>query len=193
MAKVELGTRRVFTNLKYMYFTPWEDDATLGASTYDLLDIVGDTTSVEQEENEVNEIPHEFKSEPLYETTDLGNKTFTTECVDMQNIVLGSLFGWDVDEAGNAFAPTNYKDLYCKIELGFNSTDDIMVLPKVRLNSRATLASMKTDISRGTISGTCYSAYVDAGAKKGMTDMAVIAAENVDTYSVAAKEPVAGA
>lgn len=189
MAKVELGTRRVFTNLKYMYFTPWEDESTLGEDTYDLLDIVGDTTSVEQDENDVNEIPHELKAEPLYETTDLGNKTFTTECIDMQNIVLGELMGWDVDEAGTAFAPINYKDLYCKIELGFNSTDDIVVLPKVKLNSRATLASMKTDVSRGTIAGTCYAAYVTSGTKKGMTDFAVIPSANVGSYTVAAKAP----
>ena len=180
--------RRVFANLKYLYFTPWTDESTLGDTTYDLVNIVGDTTSNEQAENEVNALDHEFSSEPLYENVTLGAKTFTTECIDFQNDVLKELFGWETDEAGNALAPITYKDLYCKVEMGFNSTEDIIVLPKVKLNSRAILASMKTDASRGNIAGTCYSAWVKAGTLVGETDMAVIAKANATTYEVSANE-----
>lgn len=182
--------RRVFSNLKYLYFTPWTDESTLGATTYDLVNIVGDTTNVEQEDNEVNELPHEFSSENLYENINLGRKNFTTECIDFQNDVLKELMGWEVTEAGDAFAPIVYKDLYCKIEMGFNSTDDVVVLPKVKLNSRAVLASMKTDASRGNITGSCYSAYVKAGTTEKETDMAVIASANVASYSVSAEATV---
>lgn len=180
------STRRVFANLKYLYFTPWTDETTLGTTTYDIVNIVGDTTSVEQADNEVNEIPHEFSSEPLYENVTLGNKTFTCECIDFQNDVLKTMMGWETDEAGNAFAPIQYKDLYCQIEMGFNSTDDIVVLPKVKLNSRAVLSSMKTDASRGTITGTCYSAFITAGSTTKETDMAAISAESAATYKVSA-------
>lgn len=186
MATVLDAGRRVFANMKYLYFTPWTDDATLGETTYDLVNIVGDTTSNEQAENEVNELPHEFSSEPLYENVTLGAKTFATECIDFQNDVLKELFGWTTDASGDAFAPITYKDLYCKIEMGFNSTDDVIVLPKVKLNSRAVIASLKTDASRGNITGTCYSAYVTAGGTTKETDMAVIAAANVESYTVAA-------
>ena len=178
--------RRVFANLKYLYFTPWTNESTIGTTTYDLVNIVGDTTSVEQAENDVNELPHEFSSENLYENVTLGKKTFTTECIDFQNDVLKQLFGWEVGEGGDAFAPITYKDLYCKIEMGFNSTDDVIVLPKVKLNSRAVIASMKTDASRGNISGSCYSAYVKAGTKEKETDMAVISATNAASYTVSA-------
>lgn len=170
--------RRVFTNMKYLYFIPWvkgqDGGYTLGSEAYDLVNIVGDTVSVEQAENEVNEIPHEFSSEPLYENVTLGAKTFTCECLDFQDTVLGELFGWDsTTVSGITAAPIAYKDLYCAVELGFNSTDDVVVLPKVKLNSRAVLASMKTDASRGTITGTCYSAYVSttAGGASVETDM----------------------
>lgn len=181
--------RRVFANLKYLYFTPWTDEATLGDTTYDLVNIVGDTTSLEQEDNDVNELEHEFSSEPLYENVTLGAKTFTTECIDFRNDVLKELLGWETDEAGNAYAPINYKDLYCKIEMGFNSTEDIVILPKVKLNSRAVLSSMKTDASRGNITGTCYSAYVNGKE----TDMAVIKSDNIETYSVSATLTTTGA
>lgn len=190
MAKtvVDAG-RRVFSNLKSIIFTPWEDESTLGEDSYDLVNIVGDTTSSEQDENEVNEIAHEFSNEPLYENINLGKKNFATECIDFQNDVLKQLFGWETDESGNAMAPITYKPLYCKIEMQFNSTEDIIVLPKVKLNSRAVITSMKTDAARGNITGTCYSAYVKAGTLTKETDMAIVASANKDTYTVSATEP----
>ena len=106
----------------------------------------------------------------------------------MQNEVLKGLFGWETDTEGNVYAPAAYKPLYCKVELAFNTTDDIIVLPKVKMNSKATLASMRTDVSRGTISGTCYTAKVK-GSSSGTaktTDMAIIAKENAATYTVTA-------
>ena len=77
-----------------MKFTPWTNDSTLGSTTYDLVNIVGDTTTVEQADNDVTTIEHEFRAEPLYESTRLGSKTVTTECIDFQNDVLKNMFGW---------------------------------------------------------------------------------------------------
>lgn len=189
MANVTLTGRRVFSNLKSMKFTPWTDESTPGTGdVYDITNIVGDTTSIEQDDPEVNEIASEFTDAPLYENTSLGRKNFTCECIDMQNEVLKGLFGWETDEKGNVYAPAAYKSLYCKIELAFNTTDDIIVLPKVKMNSKATLASMRTDVSRGTISGTCYTAKVKGstdGPEK-TTDMAIIAQANASVYTVAA-------
>lgn len=181
------SNRRVFTNLKYIYFTPWSNESTLGTTTYNLVNIVADTTSVEQADNDVNSLDSEFTDNPLYENVKLGNKTFTCECIDFQNDVLKNLFGWDTDATtGTALAPIAYSDLYCKIELGFNSTNDIVVLPKVKLNSKAVLSTMKTDASRGTISGTCYKAYIKAGTKTGQSDMATVASDQATSYTVSA-------
>lgn len=191
MADVIDAGRRVFTNLKSIIFTPWTSESELGSTSYDLVNIVGDTTSVEQADNDVQTIEHEFSSSPLYENVTPGDKTFTCECIDFQNKVLENLFRWDTETSGDAFAPIAYTDLYCKVEMHFNSTEDIVVLPKVRMNSKAVLSSMKTDASRGTISGTCYPAYIKATssgtARK--TDMAIISKGNVTQYSVSATGP----
>lgn len=190
--KVIDAGRRVFANLKALIFTPWTDENTLGDTSYDLVNIVGDTTSVEQADNNVNALDHEFSSEPLYENVQLGDKTFTTECIDFQNDVLKQLMGWEASEDGTAFAPIQYKDLYCKIEMQFNSTEDIVVLPKVKMNSKSILSSMKTDASRNTLSGTCYSAFVKSGEVEKETDYAVIPKANVATYGVSATATVGG-
>lgn len=188
MAKTVIDSgKRVFTNLKSIVFTPWTDDETIGEASYDLVNIVGDTTQLEQADNDVSTIGHEFSSSPLYETITLGDKTFTCECIDFQNPVLKNLLGWEVTESGDAFAPVDYKDLYCKVEMEFNSTEDIVVLPKLKMNSKAMLASMKTDVSRATISGTCYPAFVKAGSTEKKTDFAIISATNKGTYTVKAE------
>lgn len=158
--------RIVFTGLKYMYITPWEKDEegklTLSTTTYEIVNIVGDTTSLEQEDNDVQEIEHEFSDTPLYEAVTLGKKTFTAECADYQQEVLVNLFGWEV-KGDAVVAPSGYKEFFAAIELGFNSTNEVVVLPKVRLDSKIALASMKTDISRATISGSTYQAYAKVG------------------------------
>jgi hypothetical protein len=189
MAKVTLDSgRTVFTGLKYMYITPWVENAggkglMLADKTYEVVNIVGDTTSLEQEDNDVQEVEHEFSSTPLYEAVTLGKKTFTAECADYQEDVLVNLFGWDKGKDGTEtkesviqYAPTGYKEFYAAIELGFNSSEKVVVLPKVRLDSKVALASMKTDISRATITGSCYEAYIRVEDNEYQSDMFITTA-----------------
>lgn len=178
MAKASLGERRVFSNLAYVRATVWESE-TSGPTglTYDITEVVADTTTVEQAENESNALEHEFKNTPLYENIQLGDKTIALESIDLQNEVLKGLFGWTEIKGGTGgsgvigmAAPIAYKALYATFELGFVNSEDVIVLPKVLLNSRAVIASMKTDASRANINGTCYTAWVD-GVE---TDMAIL-------------------
>lgn len=177
MAKATLAERTVFANLAYIRITPWTSEGSgPDGDTYDVTEVVGDTTTVEQAENDSNVLEHEFSSQPLYENIQLGDKTFACESIDLQNEVLKGLFGWkelkaaEGDTVIGMAAPTSYKALYATIEMGFNSTEDVIVLPKVLLNSRAVIASMKTDASRANINGTCYTALVNGEE----TDMAVL-------------------
>lgn len=178
--------KRMFSGLEHIYIGVWADEDTPATTFYNLVSIVADTTTVEQDDNEVNAIEGETQTDPLYEKVTLGARTFSCECVDFQNTILKQLFGWQTDESGNALAPNSYKDLFVTIEMGFDSTKDIVVLPKVKLNSKTVLSSMKTDASRGTISGTCYSAYVKAGTLTGWTDIAIV--KEGGEYTIASTE-----
>ena len=161
-----LSTRRVFSNLAYIRVTPWDSESAGPnvANIYDITEVVADSTSIEQADNDSNVIEHEFSSNPLFENITLGDKTFTCESIDLQDGVLKGLFGWQ------ELASDEYKHLYATIELGFTNSEDEIVLPKVLLNSKAVIASMKTDASKATISGTCYNAYIDSVK----TDMAIL-------------------
>lgn len=181
MAKAQLSERRVFSNLAYVRVTPWSTQISgPDGDTYDITEVVADTTSVEQAENESNAIEHEFSNNPLFENVTLGDKTFACESIDLQNAVLKGLFGWvQIGSSDDMAAPSSYKHLYATVELGFTNTEDEIVLPKVLLNSRAVIASMKTDASRANITGTCYNAFVD-GVE---TDMAILADSKTEVDS----------
>ena len=177
-----LSTRRVFSNLAYIRVTPWDSESAGPnvANIYDITEVVADSTSIEQADNDSNVIEHEFSSNPLFENITLGDKTFTCESIDLQDGVLKGLFGWqELTSNGGVAAPNEYKHLYATIELGFTNSDDEIVLPKVLLNSKAVIASMKTDASKATISGTCYNAYIDSVK----TDMAILKGKKTTTES----------
>ena len=152
--------KRIFTNLKSVIFTRWADETTLDDVSYDVVNIIGDSVTIEQDDNTLNKIDHEFSDSMLYNTEVVGNKKLYCECIDLDNDVIANLFGWNVTDDGDAFALSDYKELYCKVEISFNSTDDIIVLPKLRMDSKAMFTSLKNDSSRGLISGTCYPAFI---------------------------------
>lgn len=177
----ELGSRIVFSNLAYVRITPWSTEISgPDGEVYDITEVVADTTSVEQAENDSNVLEHEFSANPLFENITLGDKTFSCESIDLQNSVLKGLFGWqDLGTGKGVAAPKEYKHLYATVELGFVGNEDEIVLPKVLLNSRAVIASMKTDASRANITGTCYNAFVD-GVE---TDMAILTGAKTEVES----------
>lgn len=191
--KLTVDGQRVFSGLTKTVIGLWTKDdqkwvapSFSNGTWYEIQSTVGDTTSVEQAENEINAIESEYTSDPLFEKETAGKKTFSCELINFQKEILADIFGW---EAGSKsmFAPTNAKTIYATIELHFESSDDIVVLPKVRLNSTMTLASLKTDAGKVTISGTCYSTEVNDGTKNFTTDMVVV--EEGGDYAFGAVSP----
>ena len=158
--------RIVLSNAAYLHVTPWknEDEIDL-ATSYDIVNIVGDTLSFTPDDNTVNEKEWEFGDTPLFENITLGKIQFGATCIDFQNAILKTLFGWKTDEAGNSFAPSSYKDLFITLEVGFKNEDVVVVVPKLKLNAKAVISTMKTGTSEGNLAGTCYNANVAVGAK----------------------------
>lgn len=181
MAVTKLNTKkRVFSDAKYLYFTPWKDEDSIGDTTYDLVSIVGDTISVEQEDNTVDEKPHEFSDQPLFENVTLGKWNFAATCIDFQNEVMKSLFGWIEDEAVKdkaVYAPDSYQDLFCKVEIGFGAKKPVVVIPKLKMNSKAAFQNLKSGTAEGMLNGTAYNAYIKVGSgKEHYTPLAIIPA-----------------
>lgn len=118
MAVTKLDSGRiVFSNAAYLHVTPYTDEDTMGTTTYDLVNIVGDTLSFTPDDNTVNSKASEFSDSPLFENITLGSVQFAATCIDFQNDVMKNIFGWQ--EIGGAIAaPSSYKDIYAVVEVG---------------------------------------------------------------------------
>lgn len=159
ITKTDTG-RIILSNAEYVHLTVWENEDTVGKYSLDITSIVGDTLNFTPEDNTVNTIDSEFKDDALYENTILGKYAFGADCIDFQNKILELVFKWDKGASGAMYAPNAYKDIYATIEVGFRNEDVVAIAPKVKLNSKATLASLKTSTGVGSLSGTAYSALV---------------------------------
>ena len=158
--KTDTG-RVILANAEYVHVTPYEDEDTIGKTTYDIVDIVADTLAFTPDDNTINAKDAEFVDDALFENVMLGKYQFAATCIDFQNTVMQAIYGWEVDADGNAYAPSGYKDKYAVIEVGFRNEDVVVVAPKVKLNSKATIGTLKTGTGEGTIAGTAYSAKIN--------------------------------
>lgn len=175
MKRTDTG-RIICSNAAYVHITPWENEDGFGASpvTYDVVDIVGDSLSFTPDDNTVNAKESEFKDDPLFENIALGKYQLAGTCIDFQNDVMKAIYGWEVDEQGNAYAPNGYKDRFATIEIGFRNEDVVLVAPKVKLNTKATFSTFKTGSSEGSLAGTAYSDALKVGEVTKNTPLALL-------------------
>ena len=175
MKRTDSG-RIICSNAAYVHITPWENEDGFGASpvTYDVVDIVGDSLSFTPDDNTVNAKESEFKDDPLFENIALGKYQLAGTCIDFQNDVMKAIYGWEVDEQGNAYAPNGYKDRFATIEIGFRNEDVVLVAPKVKLNTKATFSTFKTGSSEGSLAGTAYSDALKVGEVTKDTPLALL-------------------
>ena len=185
MAILKTDTGRiVLANAEYVHITPWTDEDTIGADTIDVTNIVGDTLSFTPDDNTVNAKESEFKDDPLFENIVLGKYQFAATCIDFQNTVMEKIFGWKKDNKG-VYAPTGYKALYATIEVGFRNEDVVVVAPKIKMNSKATIGTLKTGTGEGQLAGTAYAAKVNNNDTT--LCMLTSTAESPAAYTVGAK------
>ena len=139
-------------------FTGSEQDDVPKGDSYILEDVVEDTTSIAQDDNDVNDIECETSDSPILSIVKLGKYQFTAEVADTQKDLLVALMG---------FAPAQYKKLYAKIDVVFEEGETMtaFVVPKVQLNSKLMLESLNSNVGRINLAGTAYDANVSDGEK----------------------------
>lgn len=176
----------IFSNAAYLRVTPYESEDKIGTKTYDLVSIVGDTLSFTPDDNTINSKEWEFGDTPLVETVTLGKIQFAATCVDFQNEILKNIFGWiEGDKSKAIYAPNAYKDIYALVEVGFTNEDVVLVVPKLKLNSKAVVSTLKTGTGEGQLAGTAYAAKIAAGQDTDATETPMgIIPETAATYKV---------
>ena len=186
LTKINSGQVR-FQDPTSVVFIPWSENAP-GTDGYDIHDIVGDTFSLTQDDADRTEIPWEFGDDPLDENITLGNRNLTMQCLDYQDDIMATLFGWDNDNDGFSVAPSQYSELFCTIVLRFGGIGKNIVMPKVKMDSKTAFENLRTDIARGELGGVLYATPVKLGTATSLTETGIFFAEDGKAFTVGATQ-----
>lgn len=162
------GQDVIAAGLRRIVFIPWAKNSSTGvweqgATGFSLDAVVGDSTSLTQEDPSTTTIDRETSDEPLYEVTTNGNYSFSCENASWDPDIIENCLGFEMNEAKTeAYAPAAYVTRWATVELQFENGGSY-VIPKLKLNSKSNLDSLKTNIARMTISGTAYSTKLENG------------------------------
>lgn len=145
------------------------DESAPKGDSYILEDVVEDSTSISQDDNETTDIECETSDSPIISIVKLGKWQLAAEIGDTQAELLKALCGFTEDTAGNrTLAPSVYKAMYAKIDVVQVQSDGTMkayVLPKVQLNSKLTIESLNSNLARIALAGTAKDIALTVGAK----------------------------
>lgn len=140
--------------------------------TFIFDEVVRDTTTISQDDNDSTTIENEFSDDPILDIVSLGKFQFAAEVADIQTEILKNFANYTYDStAKKLFAPAAYQKTYVKIDLVFkNGTDGSdkymsICIPKLQLNSRLMVESMNSNIARLNLAGTATSVALTANGK----------------------------
>ncbi len=163
MAKVTFTgkTARKLSNPKYIVVTEFlaSDTEEANGDSYILEDVLRDTTSLPQDDNERTDIERETSDTPIKSIVKLGKRNVSATVNDWQDDVAKALAGYVL--VGNRLvAPSSYKDKYVKFATVFNDDDAdsttgliAAVYPKVMLDSKSIIESLNSQLAGIEIGG----------------------------------------
>lgn len=136
---------------------PFNASGVAGDEYYDLDDVVRDTTSIAQDDNDATDIERETSDTPILSIVTTGKYQFAAEVADTQADVLSALCGFTKDTDGKIYAPSGYKLMYAEVAVVFDNADGThtaLILPKLQLNSKTTIESLNTNLAKVALAGT---------------------------------------
>lgn len=140
--------------------------------TYIFDEVVRDTTTISQDDNDSTTIENEFSDDPILDIISLGKFQFESEVADIQKDVLVNFANYTYDSTNKKlYAPAAYQKTYVKVDLVFKNGKDTedndkymsICIPKLQLNSRLLVESMNSNIARLSLAGTATSVALSVG------------------------------
>ena len=178
MAVVKTGARAVkVAKPKYIFATLLtkneEGVYEKSTTTYQFEHVLRDSTSLTQDDNEVNTIENELADEAIMQNVTLGSWQFTSTIEDVQSDLVKDLCGFTV-EGTKAYAPASYSERFAEVALVLDSGNDpdgtakyvAYVVPKLQLNTRLVLESLYSSMAGFTLAGTAQSVELSLTGEK---------------------------
>lgn len=159
-----------------------------GDDYYDLDDVVRDTTSISQDDNDTTDIERETSDTPIMSIVTTGKYQFAAEVADTQASVLTALCGFTKGTDGKIYAPSGYKLMYAEVAVVFDNEDGTihtaLILPKLQLNSKTTIESLNSNLAKVALAGTGQLVEVKDGSVTRKTPFYIDPAYTLPTTSV---------
>jgi len=194
MAVTQLKGSVFVHKASHLYYTPWVFATNVwkpGASTYDIVEILADSISIEQGDPETETVDWEFGDTPLMSSTTKGERTVTADCIDMSFDIMEKVFNWTRLTSGSPAADVMIAEgasgeQYATMVITFHSTAaPIIVLPKVSMSAKTTLGTFKTSTGSAQIAGTALQGYIDYGNVNAETEIAYLKPSATQAISIA--------
>lgn len=134
-------------------------DGVLSADTIFFEDVVRDTTSFLQDENDETSIQNEIYDDDILQNIYSGKYQFAATVGDTQQDLMSKLLGFSTNTAKtSAYAPAKFKEIWAKVSVVFENDGELVALtaPKLKLNSRASFESLATGMGQILLAGTAY-------------------------------------
>lgn len=146
------------------------DESAPKGDSFILEDVVEDSTSISQDNNDTTDIECETSDSPIISIVKLGKWQLAAEIGDTQKALLAALCDFTDDATGKkTIAPSTYKAKYAKIDVvqvqPNGTTMEAYVLPKVQLNSKLTIESLNSNLAKIALAGTAKDIALTVGAK----------------------------
>lgn len=137
--------------------------------TFIFDEVVRDTTTISQDDNDTTSIENEFADDPILEIVSLGKFQLAADVADVQKDILVNFANYEYDStAKKIYAPSSYEMTYAKIDLVFKNGTSLegndlyksLCIPKLQLNSKLAAESMSSNLVRLSLAGTAKSVAV---------------------------------
>lgn len=150
------------------------DESAPKGDSYILEDVIENTTSISQDDNDTTDVECETSDSPIISIVKLGKWQFAAEIGDTQKVLLAALCDFTDDATGNkTLAPSIYKTRYAKIDVvqvqPNGTTMEAYVIPKVQLNSKLTIESLNSNLARIALAGTAMDVALTVDSKTVLT------------------------
>lgn len=151
-------------------FLGTEADGIAAGNAYILEDVVEDTTSISQDDNETTDIECETSDSPILSIVKAGKYQFASEVADTQAELLKALVGFTTDGSKH-FAPAQYTPKYVSVAVVFENNTGAaasytaLIIPRLQLNSKLTIESLNSNIARIGLAGTAQLADIKVSSK----------------------------
>lgn len=161
------GTHVTIFKPSHIYAQMLDDKGNAAGNIFDFEEVLRDTTTLSQDDNDTSEIENEVSDDPIKSLVTLGSFQFATTIEDIQADIVKSFCGFEEDPTTElVFAPAQYTEKHAVVVVVVpNGTKNVaLIMPDLQLNTRMIIESLNSSLLGVNLQGTAQSKTITMGS-----------------------------